>query len=160
MNGGILPLVLLFAAIGLALSFTTARAAWYGATALAASALVLAFVPLPPNLTEPVLAGLLISTILTAALTYLPRELPRQWAVAAAINAGLWGGAMASISGMRGGLAAALPLSLLFIAGQWRPVRNYAIIIKVLASWIIAIASLAMFVSLVSTPGYKPDHME
>lgn len=160
MNGGVLPLVLLCAAVGLALSFTTARAAWTGAAAMAASALAVAFVTLPQSLAEAALAGLLISTIVTAALTYLPRELPGTWAVAAAINAGLWSGALASISGMRVGLALALPLSLLFIAGQWRLVRNYAIVIKVLASWIIAIASLAMFVSLMPTPGYKPDHME
>ncbi len=160
MNGGILPFVLLCAAVGLALSFTARRSAWVAVAALAATALITAFVPLPSDATDTIFAGLLLTTIVTAALTYLPRGLPGKWAVAAGINAGLWGGALASISGMRSGLTVALPLVLLFIAGQWRRDDKYSIIIKVLASWIIAIASLAMFVSLTPVPGYKPDHME
>ena len=50
--------------------------------------------------------------------------------------------------------------ALIAIPANWLTQRKLDIIIKVVASWMIAIASLSLFVSLIPTPGYKPDHME
>ena len=38
--------------------------------------------------------------------------------------------------------------------------KDTGIAVKVAASWMIAISSLALFVSLMPHPGYVPDHME
>ena len=38
--------------------------------------------------------------------------------------------------------------------------RGWGIAVKVVASWLAAVAILATMLSLVPTPGYMPDHME
>jgi ABC-type proline/glycine betaine transport system permease subunit len=58
------------------------------------------------------------------------------------------------------GLALGLLPTLLAIPVHWIARQKFAILLKVVASWVIAIASLALFVSVMPTPGYKPDHME
>ncbi|MGI8931800.1 MAG: hypothetical protein ACR2FK_05420 [Sphingomicrobium sp.] len=160
MNGGILPLLILCATVGLTLSRTTRRVAWIAIAGLAASGLPMSLVPLPVASTGAVFAGLWLSVIAAAVLTYVPRRLTDRWALAVAINGGAWAGALASLSDMRLGLAAALMLGLIFIPGQWIASRSIDFAVKVAASWMIAIASLAMLVSFVPTPGYKPDHMQ
>jgi len=76
------------------------------------------------------------------------------------MNAGGWAGALTSLSGMHGALWLALPFSLLCLPGRRIERRGLGIAIKVAASWMIAISSLALFVSLMPHPGYVPDHME
>ena len=160
MNGGLLPILLLFATLGLALSLANRRAAWIALASLLASAGVVSLIPLPPALLEPVFVGLWFSIIATAVLVYLPRLSPDRWALPVAINAGAWAGALASLSGRHAGLVVALPLALLFLPGRWIVDHGHLVFLKVAASWMIAIAALSMFVSLTPTPGYKPDHME
>lgn len=160
MNAGPVPLLLIAAALGLALSFTSWRFAVISACLFAVATLVAILVPPPAGLQDWPYGGLLVSTLLTAALVYLPVALPAPAAIAVAINDGVWTGLVASISSQREAVALALSLSLLFLPGQWIVRHGYSIGIKVVCSWLIAIAALAIFVSLVPTPGYKPDHME
>lgn len=160
MNGGILPILLICATVGLALSLVGRRDAWLGVTAIALSALAVSMLNVAPGASSIVLAGLFLSTIFTAVLIYLPRSWPRRWAIPVASNAGAWAGALASLSGMQGGLWLALPLCLLCLPGRWIEHRGMGIAVKVAASWMIAISSLALFVSLTPHPGYVPDHME
>lgn len=160
MTGGILPFLLLFATVGLALSRATRRVAWIALASLLASTGIVTLVPLPTALLEPVFGAVWLSIIGTAALVYLPRPSPDRWAIPVAINAGIWAGALASLSSRQVGLILALSLALLFLPGGWIVDRGYSIVIKVAASWMIAIAALALFVSLTPTPGYKPDHMQ
>jgi len=160
MNGGILPIALIVATLGLLLSRATARAAWLGFIGLIVSAAIVSMIPLPATLTEMAFVGLWLSLIGSAALVFLARPLPERWIIPAAANAGTWAGALASLSGRHAGLAACLLLALLFIPGRWIAEHGMAIALKVAASWLIAIATLAIFVSLTPTPGYKPDHME
>lgn len=160
MNGGILPLSLLCVAVILPLSLTARRAAWCGALAFAAAALIAAFLPLSPVWAELVFRGVIASAMLTAGLVYLPRQPSPRWAVAAGLNGGAWAGALTAIAQTRAQLAIAIPLSLFFVAKRWLPFSKYTIVIKVIASWLIAIAALSLIVSLMPTPGYMPDHME
>ncbi|MEO7365528.1 MAG: hypothetical protein ABIW03_04335 [Sphingomicrobium sp.] len=160
MNGGILPLLLLCATVGLVLARTEWREAWIGVAALGASALLVSFAVFPSQWQEAIFVGLWLSVIATAVLTYVPRIIARRWAASAAINAGVWAGSLASISGMRSGLLPALLISLILIPGHWVGERISEMPVKVVASWMIAIACLSMFVSLVPTPGYEPDHMQ
>ena len=160
MNGGILPLVLLCAASGLAFAFAARRAAWISLCALGAAALLTSLVSVPDNARHAIFVGLWISTAATAALTYLRRGLTDNMAIAVGINNGVWAGAIASLAGMQRSLLIALPLILCLIPGRWLATRGYAIILKVVASWIIAVSVLAGMVSFAPTPGYAPDHME
>ena len=160
MNGGMLPLLLICTTVGLALSLVGRRDALFGLAALALSALAVSLLKFPPEASMLVFAGLFVSTIVTAVLVYLPRSWPRSWAIPIALNAGGWAGALASLSGMHSRLWLALPLCLLCVPGQWIEQRGLGIAVKVAASWMIAISSLALFVSLMPHPGYVPDHME
>lgn len=160
MNGGALPYVLMFAAVGMALASADREPAWRSVGGLALAALLFSFVPLPEKLQKGIFIGFWLSMIGTAALAVAAREISQPLAIAAATIDGAWAGALASASESRTALAFALPVSLLFVAGQWFIRRGYGIAPRVFSSWLIAVAALAMFVSLVPTPGYEADHME
>ena len=160
MNGGILPLLLMGATLGLALSLLDPRAALACVAAWAAAALLLSFVPIPAVGGQIAFAGLWLSVIATAALLYLPATLSPRWMVAVAANGGAWAGAVVALGEPRLGLIPAIMLCLLFIPGRWAAEHGLAIGTKIVASWMIAIASLSLFVSQMPTPGYVKDHME
>jgi hypothetical protein len=160
-NGGILPLMLLGATLGLLLSKTSlGKVAWRGWVAAAIAALAASLLPLPTHLVIPIEVGLWISTVITAATVYLPRGTASRLILPLAVNAGGWLGAVAAVTSMRPLLLAALLLALLFIPIGALASRGSAIAVKVVASWMIAIGTLAVFVSMVPTPGYKQDHMQ
>jgi hypothetical protein len=57
-------------------------------------------------------------------------------------------------------LCASLGVALLWIAGRVSR-RNSALVLKVVSSWLLAIATLlAVLQCLPVTPGYLPDHVE
>lgn len=161
MNAGILPLLLLSATLGLALSRASERGAWIAIGAAIATALAVAILPVPTNAQPVVFAGLWVSMILTAIVVYLPKGISRRFAIIAPVNAGIWAGALFALSpGLPASALAAVPLFLLFYPGRWLAARGYGVAVKVAASWMIAIASLSLFVSATPTPGYVQDHME
>lgn len=160
MNAGILPIALLCATLGLVLSLAAPRLAWRAFAALVVSAALVSFLPISGAPNEPLFFGLWVSMIATAAIAFIPAFSPDHWAIPAAINAGGWSGALASSSNQHTGLAVALLLSLLFIPGRWVVHQGYSVALKVAASWMIAIATLSTFVSMMPTPGYRKDHME
>lgn len=160
MNGGIVPSLLLYATLGFLLSFTTQRIAWTGFAGVAVTAWISSLVTLPASLATFIFIGVWVSIILTAGLTYLPMAVARRWAIPLATVVGMLGGALTSLTDRKGDLMLALPASLLFIPGRLIVARGYGLGIKIVASWMIAIALLSTFVSLTPTPGYEPDHME
>ncbi len=126
----------------------------FGAAALVAFTASLDFAP------NIVFAGLWLSMIAAALMVYLPVA---RWSMAAlpiSLNAGFWLGACAGQSNNLSSLV--IGILPLFIAIPARLVTGgkFNIAVKVVASWMIAIASLSLFVTLIPTPGYKPDHME
>lgn len=160
MNAGLLPMALLSAGVGTALSFASRRGAWLAVAALFAVAALLAIAPLPDSFGDAVFAGAWLSVIATAALAFLPGGLRDSWAIVAGANCGAWLGALTSLSPRPLELLFVLPLTLTFLAGQWLAARGHAIAPKVVLSWIVAVASLSFFILLMPTPGYQPDHME
>lgn len=160
MNGGLLPLMLIGATLGLALACAPHRTAVISFAALTGAALLMTFLPLPPGVSDLVFAGFWLSLIATAALTFFADRFTRLLMVPAVLNAGAWAGALAAISDRRGDLLVALLSAMLFLPARWFVLRGHQIVIRVVASWLIAIASLSMIVSVMPTPGYKLDHME
>lgn len=159
MNSEALPTLLLGAALALMLSFATRRATIIGLGACAVAAVIVFLVPLgqPSPL---VFVGLWLSVIVTAGTAYLPTSRWVNLTVLLSSNGGFWIGAYAGTTGPARNLVAGLVVALAVIPGKWLLARKFDMIIKVIASWLIAIAALSMFVSLMPTPGYKPDHME
>lgn len=94
-----------------------------------------------------------------AASVYLPAIALRRIAPLLALCAGLCAGV--AVSGQGGGLLRSLPWLLLAWPAAWLIDRGAAIAIKVVCSWLLAIAVLAATLAwLPVTPGYLPDHLE
>ena len=159
MNGGLVPLLLLSATVGLMLAFVSSRSTWLALVGFGIAALLGSIIPFiwSPQL---IFTALWLSAILSAILVYVPVV---RWSAAflpLSLNAGFWLGASATLLPNRAALALGVLPVLVAFPARWLVQKNFGIVIKVIASWMIAIASLSLFVSLISTPGYKPDHME
>jgi hypothetical protein len=160
-RGGALPPALLSAALGLALAFAPRRAWLPSLVTLTTTTVSLAALPIHREWLEGVFLGGWVSVAATAATVHLPRGLNAGTAVALSLNAGLWSGAEIAVAGSRLDIAKALVcVSLIFLTGfivAWRA----PIIVKVVASWLIAVAILAATLQFLPvTPGYLPDHLD
>lgn len=160
MRGGILPPALLCFSLALALAFVPRREALGLALLTAVIALVLCLTPLPATLIEPIFIGCWGSVIASAALVYWPGGAPRKLLPFAAANAGIWVGAVSRVAGSGSDLLVALSLLLVAVAARSLVERGWSIALKIAASWMIAVATLATMVSLTPTPGYVADHMD
>jgi hypothetical protein len=161
MRGGVVPPALLFVALGLALAFAPRGARAPSLLALLATLGLFTFLPAPRAWLEGVFLGCWISVIATAASVHLTRGLGRRAALALSLNAGVWASAVISLSGSRLDLLKALPGVLVLLPASWFVARHAPIPVKVVSSWVIAVAVLAATLQLLPvTPGYLPDHLE
>lgn len=159
MRDTVLPVALLAAALGLALSFTgekPARNAALSAMVLAVFVTVIPFGVVPETFAFTMIC---VSVIALSASVHLPLLQTPRILLGLACNAGIWAGTVTHVSGNSEGLMA-LALVPLFIPGRLIVLRGWGIGIKVVCSWLIAIAALEIGLLFVPTPGYAPDHME
>lgn len=160
MRGGALPPALLCAALAFALAFAPHRVLWRAAGVMLLTAALSALLPWPQKAIEAIFIACWGSVIVTAALVHLPQGLGNRAALPLAANAGLWTGAIITVAGTRLDLAWALPCVLFAFPAAWLVRHRGGIAVKVIASWLIAVAILAGTLPIVPTPGYMPDHME
>jgi len=160
-RGGALPPALLFTAVGLALARAPRRVWGPVLVTLAGTSTVLTLVPVPPAWLEGVFLGCWVSVVATAATTYLTRGVGLLGALALALNAGVWSGMVVVLGGTRLDLLEALPCVLVFWPAAWIVGLRAPIIVRVVSSWLIAIAVLAATLQCLPViPGYLPDHLE
>jgi hypothetical protein len=161
MRGGTLPPALLCAALGVSLGFAP-RNVWPPCVlVLVATVGTLAFAPPPQTWLEGVFLICWLSVVLTAAAVHLPRGPQLVIAVALSLNAGIWLSAVVTLSGSPRDLWKALPWVLIFLPASWLVARRASIAVKVVSSWLIAVAVLAAALQFLPvTPGYLPDHLE
>lgn len=154
---GALPPALLCAALGFAIAFASWRIIAAALAALLVATLATAMLPLDAGMQGVVLAGLWTSTAITAAAVHF---LPRGMALplAFAVNAGGWAGAAIAVGGVPGDLARALPAALVALPAAWLVAQGGGLGVKIVASWLIAVAILAATLPIVQTPGYVEDH--
>ena len=157
MSGAALPAAVLVTALFTALSFARPTAIVRSISVLVASAAAAA--ALGPRLSpdQPVLIACWLSVVAAALVVFRGRELQVVPSALLSANAGLWCGLLAVDD--RPTLAT-LALAPLAFAGCWLVDRGYAVAIKVLASWLTAVAILALSLPLFTTPGNVPDHMD
>jgi hypothetical protein len=161
MRGGALPPALLCAALGLALAFAPREARAPSLLALMLTTTAVSFAPIPQGWLEAAFLACWVSVIAGAASVYLHDGVGPRAAVALSLNAGLWSGAVVALGGSRLDLAKALPWALVVLPAGWMVRRRTSIALKVVSSWLIAVAVLAaMLQFLPVTPGYLPDHLE
>ncbi len=161
--GGALPPALLCAALGVALSFAQRRAIVVGLTLMAVAALATSFTAgaLLEGQSQPVLMTGFAAVVGLALLVHLPRGPNLPLAAACGLVAGALAGGEIAAAGRTVDLAYALPAALLSVPGRWLVETRRGLAVKVVASWLAAVAVLALALTLaVPTPGYAPDHME
>lgn len=161
MRDGALPAMLLCLALGLLLAQASGRG-----RAAAAVALIMVAVPIG-GLAWPIAwQGLLLlscwgMTLLLIGGVYVARAVPVSVAVAAALLGGVLAGAITSEVGRVGVLVVALLCVLVAWPGAWLIRRQQAIVVKVLASWLLAVAMLSAGVTLASRDANAgADHLD
>lgn len=150
----VLPAAALCAALGFLLGRMPGHAHVSGLLLLVVAAVAASLFAWPPEATLAAWA----SVIVTVAWSYLPRPPRTRLALALAVNAGLWSGAV--LSGDRAGLLVALPWALVSLPSAWLIANRSQIAVKVVASWLLAVAILAIGLPTLSIPASAPDHME
>lgn len=156
-----LACALLAAALGLALGFAPRSVLPRALGLYAVIAVALSFARPDYGWREGLFVACWVSVVLTSATVYLPARLLRPWAfLALAAHAGLWTGLLVALGDSRFELLKSLPLALLCLPACWLVSTGKGIAVKVVASWLIAIAVLAVALSTVPTPGYAKDHMD
>ncbi len=160
MRGGVVPPALLFAALACMLAFAPRAFRLPALVAALVAGFLVAQAPLPARWVEGVFLGCWASTVGTAALVHFPRRLNGWRPTALGLNAGAWAGATVAIAGTTRDLALAAPWLALVAPGALLVARGNGVAVKVVSSWLIAIALLAAVLPIVPTPGYAPDHME
>lgn len=160
MRGGVLPAALLFGALAFALAAAPRRAVLLALAVVLFAAPLIASLEFPRAWTEAVFISCWLSVGFTAACVHLRRALGAGAAAILALNNALWAGATIAVAGTTSDLLKALPVLLLVIPARYLVANGSGLAVKVVASWLVAVAILAGALSAVPTPGYVPDHME
>lgn len=160
MTGNALLAALPCAALALALSKASWRRA-LPALAVCLSAAILSNLFLASLAPFKLLVlGAALTTAVTLAPVYLRSPLRAIMLAVLAANAGVWSGALSATVRGPVGLALVLPWLALWAPAAWLVQRRWEIVLKIAASWLIAIAVLAVALNSVSMPSYQLDHME
>jgi hypothetical protein len=161
MSSGVLPAALLCVALGLGLASAEAKAAALGSAALLVTAGAVALTPVPSSWSRPVFLGCWVGIVASAAMVHSRRTLNGKVALVLSLSAGVWTGAVIALAPSKMGLLGALPLSLCVWPASWARRRGQAIVLKVLGSWLIAVAVLAATLQFLPVaPGYLSDHVD
>jgi hypothetical protein len=151
----------LFFAVGLALAFAPRHARGPSFVVLALTAAAIALVPVPSRWVEGVFLGCWVSVVASAACAHLPGGLSSRAAFVLSLNAGVWSGAVVAVAGSHLDLLKALPCVLVLSPAALIVGWRAPIVVKVISSWLIAVAILAATLQLLFvTPGYLPDHLD
>lgn len=161
MRGGALPPALLFSAFGLALAGAPRR---YWASSLATlviTAATLSLADIAPRFLDLGFLGCWMSVITCAAAVHRSDAIGRRGILALSLNAGFWAGAVIALAGSQLDLLKSLPAVILLLPAASILDRRLPVAVKMVSSWLIAIAVLAATLQLLPvTPGYLPDHLE
>ncbi|MDI1365559.1 MAG: hypothetical protein PSX79_11960, partial [bacterium] len=137
------------------------RARLWGAIIFGLAALGISVIELPPSTTDGIFLACWASILLTAATVHWPRGRTFVAIALLSVNAGVWAGAVLAATGKPIDRLVALPVVLLCLPGAWLVSRHWGLGVKVLASWLAAVAILGASLPLLTpTPGYVADHME
>jgi hypothetical protein len=160
-RGGALPAALLCGAVGLAIAFAPRRIWLPSVLILTATACIAGTAAFGASGLETVFFGCWTSVAASAVTVHLPRGLGSRGALALSLNGGFWSGGVIAVAGSSPNLLEALPCVLISFPAAWIVRSGAPIVVKVISSWLIAIAVLSATLALLPvTPGYMPDHLE
>lgn len=155
-----MPPLLLFGSLGLALAFASPRTRVPALGLAAVGALAVAQISFPESWREGLFLACWVTVAGAAASVHLPNRVCRQIALPMALWVGIIAGAVTAIAGHTRDVLTGLPALAVLAPAAWLVATGRQIAIKVVTSWLIAIAVLAAALPLTPTPGYVPDHMQ
>lgn len=159
MRGGFWPPALLCVALAFTLAFVRPRLRMAAIIVVAVIAAASSRISFADHWVEMIFAATWVSVVVAALVVHSPRK-PEALMLVTAGNTGFWAGAVTAIAGTPQDLVRALPLVLLAYPGAWLVAHHGGIAIKVVASWLVAVAILVAALPMVPTPGYAQDHVE
>jgi hypothetical protein len=165
MRDGVLTGALLCAALGVPLGFTPQQTRLWSVSVLVVSALfanvALANAHIQPAWADAAFLNSWISVAGSAACVYLARPVGLFPALLLSLNTGIWCGAVNALAGSPFGILQSLPATAVLWPVGWAARRDATLAVKVLGSWLIAMAALSATLQFLPvTPGYLPDHLE
>lgn len=161
MRGGALPPALLACALALCIAVAPRRSWAQSGMAFVVATAALSMISLPVAWIEAVFLGCWASIVVTAASVHMPHGPSRLGAMILSFNAGVWLAATTSLAGRPRDLLISVPCALLAFPASLVAARFGTITLKVVSSWLIAVAMLcAALPFLPVTPGYVADHLE
>lgn len=160
MRDGVLPAAVLCAALGLWLGFAPRRAIPPAVLALVVAAAAASVFPPPIAWRGAVVVGCFGLALLAAAAVHLPRGPGFGPAVASAAAAGVLAGAAVALAGRPVELLKVLPPVLLCLPAGWLVARRRALPVKILASWLAAVALLSAGLTAAQGPTSGADHVD
>ncbi len=165
MRDATLTCTLMCVALGVLLGPTASQVRAWGIVAFAVAALLLNLVLMRVHIgsgwNDVIFLNSWVSVLGCAVSVYLRRPVGLFPAVVLSLNAGLWCGTVNALTGSSLGLLKTLPaLAVLWPVG-WTARWGTALAVKVVASWLMAVAVLAATLQFLPvSPGYLPDHLE
>jgi hypothetical protein len=158
-NAGALPMALQLLALVFALAFAPQKAVAPALSLMSIVAAVAVAFPVAGDGMTAVFVGSWAGLILVAVTVHLHAGPSPALSLILGANTGLWFGMIAAASDASSGILWVLPLALLVLPARWLVARGGGIAIKVVASWLVAVAILCATLPIVPTPGYVADHM-
>jgi hypothetical protein len=165
MRDGMLTGALLCGALALPLGLTSPRTRLWGVSTLVACALAAnvaaVHVHIRPDWANAMFLNSWISVVGSASAVYLPCPVGLFAALLLSLNAGIWCGVINALAGPPLGLTQSLLALVALLPVGWAARRNANLAIKVIGSWLVAMAALSATLQFLPvTPGYLPDHLE
>lgn len=160
MRDGALPAIALCLMLGMMLAYARPRSVLAAIVVLGLSALGASAIVFPLEWQAYVVIACWCGTMLFAMAIYLARSIPVLGAILAAATAGAMTGALTGEIGRPGVLASALPCVLVCLPAGWLVRRRHAIVLKVLTSWIVAVAVLSTGLTIAAGVNAGADHLE
>jgi hypothetical protein len=157
----VLPCALLGVALGVALARSPGRTRMAGVLTFVTVTACMARMPIATRWQDIAFSGCWASVIVNAATTHLPWQSSARCAIALSLIAGGWAGALMASSGSAPVSLGSLCCVMVVVPAVYLVDKRAAIVVKVISSWLIAVACLAVVLQLLQvTPGYLPDHLD
>ena len=156
-----LPVAILVAALALMLGFTSRSTAARGVTIAVSAALANSWIKIPLTFSTALVTICCLGTIVFVLFIYWPGRLSRTIALVFSAIAGVITGLGTGLMLLPQSLFPVMAAGALVLPSLLLVERGYAIAIRVVASWLVAIAVLAALLPyLVVHPGYVQEHRQ
>ena len=159
MRDGALAAALLCFAFGLLLAYAPRKLRLAALSVTIVVAVVVAVIGPPAEWQDAAFLGCWISIAVTSLIILVSRPVSALPLMALATNTAVWAACVVSADGVARGLVIALPALLVWLPATLLLETRGRVAVKVVASWLAAVAIMAGTLPMATTASFEPDHM-